>query len=137
MIDRLKQNKETWRFIKFLIVGVFNTAFGVIVYEVLVFFGVAPQPALAVAYFIGIIWNYFIQGKLVFGNKGFTKLPAYLGAYFLVYLTNSIGLHFMLQAGVSKFLAQPILAMLMAVPTFFLVSYVLTGKFPLFGSGEP
>ena len=134
MIERLRQNEGTWRFVKFLIVGVFNTAFGVIIYEILVLLGMAPQPALALAYFIGIIWNYFTHGKIVFETQGFGKFPAYLGSYFIIYLANSAGLHLMLSAGVSKYLAQPILAVIMAVPTFFLISYVLTGKWPIFGS---
>jgi len=134
MISRLRQNESLWRFIKFLIVGVFNTAFGVIVYEILVVFGMAPQGALALAYFIGIIWNYFTHGKLVFENQGFGKFPAYLGSYFVIYLINSAGLYLMLNAGVSKYLAQPILAVIMAVPTFFLISYVLTGRVPVFGA---
>ncbi len=133
MIGRLKDNQGAWQFIKFLVVGVFNTAFGVIVYEVLVLAGMAPQPALALAYFIGIIWNYFTHGKIVFKTQGFGKFPAYLGSYFIIYLANSVGLHFMLGAGVSKFVAQPILAVIMAVPTFFLISYVLTGRVPIFG----
>lgn len=137
MISRLRQNESLWRFIKFLIVGVFNTAFGVIVYEILVVFGMAPQGALALAYFIGIIWNYFTHGKLVFENQGFGKFPAYLGSYFVIYLINSAGLYLMLNAGVSKYLAQPILAVIMAVPTFFLISYVLTGRVPVFGAKEP
>jgi len=133
MIDRLRQNEGAWRFVKFLIVGVFNTAFGVIVYEILVLLGMAPQPALALAYVIGIIWNYFTHGKIVFETQGFKKFPAYVGSYFLIYLVNSAGLHVMLNARVSKYLAQPILAVFMAVPTFFLISYVLTGRVPIFG----
>lgn len=133
MIKRLREQESAWRFVKFLVVGVFNTAFGVAVYELLVFFGMAPQPALALAYFIGIIWNYFTHGKIVFENQGFGKFPAYLGTYLLIYLVNAAGLQLLLNAGVSKYLAQPILAAIVAVPTFFLISYVLTGKWPFFG----
>ncbi len=131
-MDRLRQNQGMWRFIKFLAVGVLNTAFGVIVYEILVVAGMAPQAALALAYLIGIIWNYFTHGKLVFETEGFSKFPAYLGSYLLVYLVNAAGLHLLLGAGMSKFVAQPILAVFMAIPTFFLISYVLTGRVPLF-----
>ncbi len=136
MIEQLREKETAWRFVKFLAVGVLNTAFGVAVYEVLVYLGMAPQPALALAYFIGIIWNYFTHGKIVFENQGFGKFPAYLGSYFLIYLLNAAGLYLMLQAGVSKFVAQPILAVIMAVPTFFLLSYVLTGRVPYFGRAK-
>ena len=131
---KLRENDGLWRFIKFLIVGVLNTAFGVVVYEILLVLGMAPQGALALAYFIGIIWNYFTHGKLVFETEGFGKFPAYLGSYFIIYLVNSAGLYLMLNMGVSKYLAQPILAVIMAIPTFFLISYVLTGRMPLFGA---
>lgn len=133
MLDRLRQHKTSWQFIKFLIVGVFNTAFGVIVYELLVMAGMAPQPALALAYFIGICWNYFTHGKIVFKTQGFGRFPAYLGSYLVIYLANSLGLKLMLDAGVSKYLAQPILAVFMAIPTFFLISTVLTGRIPIIG----
>lgn len=133
LLDRLRKHGTAWQFIKFLAVGVLNTAFGVIVYEILVWIGMQPQPALALAYFIGIIWNYFTHGKIVFKTQGFRRFPAYLGSYLIIYLANAIGLHLMLEAGVSKYVAQPILAVIMAVPTFFLISTVLTGRMPLFG----
>ena len=137
MIAALRNNQTTLRFIKFLAVGVLNTAFGVMVYEVLVLAGMPPQPALALAYIIGIIWNYFTHARMVFGSKGFAKFPAYVGAYLVIFLANAICLHFALQAGVSKYLAQPVLAVFMAVPTFFLISWVLTGSLPVFGRFLP
>ncbi len=121
------------RFLKFLAVGVLNTAFGYAVYAVLVLLGMTPQPALALAFVIGVIWNYGTHARLVFGTSGFGRMPHYVGAYLLIYGVNALALAAALRAGVAPLLAQGVLAVLMAGLSFLLISLALTGVLPLRG----
>jgi putative flippase GtrA len=107
-----------------------NTAFGYLAYALFVYLGMAPQPALAVAFAAGIIWNYFTHARLVFNNKGLSKLPAYVAAYLLIWGFNSGGLALLLGAGLGAYVAQALLAPAAAVFSFVLISKVLTGRFP-------
>jgi putative flippase GtrA len=128
---------DTVRFVKFLAVGVLNTAFGLGLYWLLLAAGLPAQPALALSFAIGVIWNYFTHARLVFGTGGYGRMPAYLGAYGAIYLLNALCLQMLLGAGTDKYLAQAILVLPMAMVAFVLISRVLTGRLPrLPGTGK-
>ncbi len=132
MISRLSADETFRRFVKFIIVGVLNTLFGYAVFAMLVILNVPPQPALALAFAIGVVWNYWTHARLVFGQKGLSRLPAYAASYLFIYGLNSGGLALTLRAGSSPLMAQAVLAPVAAVISFFVISKVLTGKFPIF-----
>lgn len=121
------------RFLRFLGVGVLNTGFGYAAYALLLLAGLAPQPALASAFALGILWNYMTHARLVFGTSGLARLVPYAGAYGGIYLVNALALGQALKAGLSPYLAQAILVLPMAALSFVLISAVLTGHFPGLG----
>jgi len=57
------------RFIRFLFVGALNTLFGYALYAFLVFIGIRYDWARVIAIIIGIIFNFFTTGRIVFKNK--------------------------------------------------------------------
>lgn len=118
------------RFARFLAVGLLNTAVGYGIYAALVLAGVMPQPALAVAFALGVLWNYAAHARFVFGTTGYRKLPAYAAVYVALYALNAFALHRAIGAGVSPLLAQALLAVAMAGISFFALSIVLTGQRP-------
>jgi putative flippase GtrA len=134
MIARLTSDTTSGRFLRFLAVGVLNTAFGYAVYAVLVVTGLSPQPALAAAFALGVIWNYATHARLVFGTQGVRRLPAYVAAYVAIYAVNALALGGAIRAGVSPLVAQGVLAVLMAAISFVLISAVLTGHVPFIGA---
>ena len=119
--------------LKFLVIGVFNTLFGYAVYALLVLVGIPEQPALGAAYIIGVTWNYFTHAKLVFGAKGYKRMPAYFAAYLFLYLLNAFFLEQLVSAGLQPLLAQAMIVPFAAAISFVLISRVLTGKWPVFG----
>jgi putative flippase GtrA len=119
--------------IKFLIIGVFNTLFGYLVYALLVLLGMPEQPALGVAYVIGVTWNYFTHAKLVFGAKGYKRMPLYFAAYLFLYALNALALEQLVGAGLPPLLAQAMIVPFAAAISFVLISRVLTGRWPVFG----
>ena len=121
---------KIWEFIRFLAVGVLNTTFGYALYALLLAVGLDPQPALAIAYFGGVIWNYMTHARLVFGTSGISQLPAYILAYLSLYAVNALGLQALLSTGLSPFIAQGILVLPAAVLAYILIGRVLTGHFP-------
>ena len=127
------RNRETLhRFLKFIVVGVVNTGFGFSVYTAFVLLGLAPQPALAGAFVIGVMWNFFTHGRFVFASTGLRRLPFYVVAYLITYGFNAMALRLLLDLGTGSILAQAILAPIAAIVSFFLVGKALTGRFPLF-----
>lgn len=137
MIVALRSRPDLWRFVKFLFVGVLNTAFGFFVYAVFLrLFGLPWQWALAFSYVLGILWNFATHGRIVFGTRGLGRLPAYVGAYLLLFFLNRWALKTAIGAGLSELWAQALLVLPMAMVAFVLVSYVLTGRLP-FTKGSP
>lgn len=116
------------RFIRFVIVGVVNTAFGYGLYALLVLSTAPPQIALFLSFFIGVLWNYFTTARFVFEVSGFGRLPAYAACYIFVYMLNAGSLHVAIDSGVAPLIAQAVLTPVAAVLTFVLVSFVMREK---------
>lgn len=118
------------RFIRFLAVGGLNTAFGYAVYAALVVAGVPPQHALALAFCVGVVWNFFTHARLVFGVSGWHRFPFYVAIYVAIYAVNSALLARVMALGIHPLLAQAGLALVMAVLSYGLIKLVLTGRSP-------
>lgn len=130
MIRALAARPDLWRFVKFLGVGVLNTAFGFAAYGVLLWLGLSPQPALAGSYGLGVLWNYTTHARLVFQARGLGRLAPYGAAYTLLYGLNALALAGLLRAGMPALGAQAVLVLPMAMLAFVLISAVLTGALP-------
>jgi len=92
--------------LRFLVVGVVNTAFGYGVYAAAVLAGLPAQAALALQFLLGVLWNYRMHARLVFAVEGWDRLPAYVGAYLLIWALNAVALRMLLAAGMSPLAAQ-------------------------------
>ena len=134
VINILSGDSTNKRFVRFLLVGLANTAFGYLVFAVFVLVGFPSQPALALAFFVGVIWNYWTHARLVFGQGGASRLPPYAAAYVAIWAFNALALAAAERADVPALLAQAVLAPVAAVLSFFLIARVLTGQFPIFGN---
>lgn len=84
---------------KFTYIGIINTLFGYSIYASLVFFEIPYLTALVLANIIGIIFNYFSTGRLVFKSTGnvciFSK---FFSVYIITYFINSILLSFFINS---------------------------------------
>jgi putative flippase GtrA len=127
----LMRDETFVRFVKFVLVGILNTAFGYLLYVLLVLIGLPPQFALALSYACGIVWNFFTHARLVFDHQGFGRLPHYAAAYLLLYGGNAIALEGLTRLGLPPLLAQAVILPFAAASAFILISRVLTGRFPL------
>ena len=126
------RHPDLMRLLRFLAIGVLNTAVGYAIYAVLVLVGLSPQPALALAFALGILWNYMTHARLVFTEsaRGLKRLPAYAACYALIYLLNAVALDRAIGAGLSPLVAQALLAPFAALLSFVMIGKVLTGRFP-------
>jgi putative flippase GtrA len=112
------------RFLRFLLVGGFNTAVGYSL--LLVALAIMPTTftALVVASILGILFNFKTTGSLVFGARDPRLLPRFFGVYGVAFVYNSIGLTLLEGMGV-----RPWLGALVLLPSSVLVSYLLNQRF--------
>ncbi len=118
--------------IKFLIVGLVNTAFGYGLYSGLLFLDISYQIALLVATVVGIIFNYFTFGYAVFdGGNGFKIFGKFIAAYSFIYFSNIS----MLSVLIGWFYFNPYVAQLLCMPVGVLLSWILMNYFVFKNNG--
>ena len=106
------------RVIKFLCVGLLNTVFGYSIYAALVYVGIHYSLALLIATILGVIFNYFSFGRILFqGRGGLIILGKFVTAYGAVYFFNVFFLGILTNnVEISPYVAQVICVF----PTIFL-----------------
>lgn len=121
------------RFLRFLLVGAVNTGFGYAIYAVLVLAGMRPGIALPIAFVIGVIWNFSLHARIVFRTRGLARVPHYVAVYLGLYAVNALLLQRALDAGLPPLVAQFFIAGGIAILSFLLIGWALTGRI---GGGE-
>jgi len=112
------------RFLRFLVVGAFNTFFGYGLFYALLRLTDAPMFALTASTLLGILFNFMTTGGLVFRNRDRRRLIPFFGVYFVVYLYNASGLAMFQRLGV-----DPALAGFLLLPGAVVLSYLLNRSF--------
>ena len=108
-------------FIRFLLVGALNTAFGYGVFALLLWLGLHYAAASAIATVLGVLFNFQSTGRLVFDNMNPAVFLAFIQVYVLGYLVN-LGFLWLLtrHLGISAYAAGALMILPMAMLTFFL-----------------
>lgn len=110
------------RFVKFLQVGLLNTAFGSAIYAVLVYAHLPIWAALLGGNLAGIVFNFFTTGHLVFSDTVLARLPRFAGVYLACYIINYISIRILVFLHLSAIVSQLLLALPMAALSFYLMS---------------
>jgi putative flippase GtrA len=106
--------------VRFIAVGVLNTAFSYALYAGLVLSHIDYRLALTICSVVTIIWNFNTTGRLVFGNRRKALIFKFVGGYGLIYLVN-LGLVIMLaRFGVGELARQAV-----ALPVIVACSFAL------------
>lgn len=108
---------------RFLAVGLANTAFGYGVYALAVLAGAPAQVALIVQFVLGALWNYALHARLVFAVRGWSRLPAYVAGYVAIYAANALTLRALTDQGYG-----PLAAQLLILPLTVALSWLLIGR---------
>ena len=107
---------------RFLFSGVINTAFGYAIYATLIYLGTSYLIALLLSTILGVIFNFFSFGHLVFGGyRNWTVFSKFITAYTLIYLFNSAALVFLTK----EFFFSPYLGQILCIPPSVILSWTL------------
>ncbi|MDR1417306.1 MAG: GtrA family protein [Prevotellaceae bacterium] len=89
--------------VRYLMVGVLNTAFGYGVYALLIWAGAHYTLATLVSTVLGILFNFKMYGTLVFKNKSNRLILKYLAVYGFLYLCGNLWIFFFKKIGVDAY----------------------------------
>lgn len=108
------------RFIRFLFVGGLNTLFGYFVFSVFILLQIHYSIASLLATILGVLFNYFTTGRIVFNNSDSKLLIKFFGVYGITYLINLLFLKIFDSYQVNMLVAGAILIFPMAFLSYFL-----------------
>lgn len=108
--------------IKFLGVGLLNTLVGYSIYALLIACKLPYLTALFLATILGVIFNYFSVGRLVFSSEGGLAIFAkFVITYSVVYMLNALALNIL----IATFQLGPYIAQALFVPLSVSLSWIL------------
>jgi len=80
--------------------------------------GCAPELALLLASVMGVLFNFFSTGRLVFGSGDRRLLFRFCAVYAAIYLLNAAALRALIEFGISPLLAQALSLPFVAIIAF-------------------
>jgi len=97
------------QFIKFIQIGIVNTMFGYGIFALCFLATRWPQLSAVVATVVGVLFNFFTTGRLVFGSRAMSALGPFVLGYVVTLSLNLVLLDAMLGLGVGALLAQALI----------------------------
>ncbi len=107
-------SRDLWSFLRYLVVGVLNTAFGYASYTIFVLSGTPLWFAVGGSTCVAIFFNFLSYGGLVFGATSYKLLPRFLIFYAALGGLNFLSLRGLTWTGVGPLLAQGLLLPILA-----------------------
>lgn len=112
------------RLLRFFVVGAVNTVFSYLVYVVLILIGAHYNLATLISTILGIIFNFFTTGRIVFRNMENKRFVLFVMVYAFIYLVNILLLRWLIDGLVmDKLLAGALVTLPVA-----LLSYILNAN---------
>ena len=121
------RNLLTLEFVRFLLVGVLNTAFSYGVYASLLYVGLPYVVANLGALLLGIAFSFRTQGRLVFGNSSGRLLQRFAACWGAIWLVNVLLIALLVRAGLSAYAAGAVALVPSTVFSYFVQKILVFG----------
>jgi putative flippase GtrA len=118
------------QFLRFLAIGLVNTAFGYAVFFLVFELSRRTLLALVVSTVVGVAFNFFSIGAVVFQSTDKRRLWRFVGAYGAVFAVNAATMRALEALGIDPVLAQAFLT-----PCLAILAYVLNRNY-VFNDGR-
>jgi len=113
---------STKQLLRYLAVGALNSAWGYALFSAFIFFKAHYSIALFLATLLGILFNFFTYGKLVFSSVTRHNFIKFIAGYGLVYVLN-LGLLASLKPFLSAYVAQALCMPIAIITTYGINKY--------------
>jgi putative flippase GtrA len=113
------------RFLRFLVVGAVNTLFGYAMFALLYLATGMHNAAVVGATALGIVFNFFTTGRIVFGNRSWRAFLPFVAAYGIALGLNLVALNLLLLAGVPPLVGQAISLPVVVVSAYLLNAHLV------------
>lgn len=111
------------RLVRFLLVGALNTAFGYGLFAAIFLATGSHRFAIVLATILGILFNFFTTGRVVFGNRSARALIPFVLSYAVTMAVNLGLMEFLV-----RFSLHPLLAQAMSLPAIVVTAYWINAR---------
>jgi len=109
--------------LRFVAVGALNTIFGYSVFALFIWLGQDYEISVAIATIVGVVFNFFSMGKLVFGVVDISRIIFFITVYAVIYSLNVAGLKVAVSLSVNIYIANAIILPVLAVFSYLVNKY--------------
>jgi putative flippase GtrA len=109
---------------RFILVGILNTGFGYGVFVITYLLTRTPPLAIALSTVLGVIFNFFTTGRVVFENSKLSRLIPFALVYAVLCILNIAIFPILEKIGLGALVTQ-----LICLPPMVLMAFVLNKKF--------
>lgn len=111
-------------FIRFVLIGILNTAFGVGLYCLFIYWGIPYRSAVLLSTILGVLFNFKTIGTFVFKNTKNQLIFKFVAAYVIIYLVNIGLINLLLElTELNEYIAGIIATPIVAIASFVLQKY--------------
>ena len=108
-------------FIRFVLIGLLNTAFGVGLYCFFVYLGMSYRSAVLLSTVLGVLFNFKTIGTFVFKNTSNRLIFRFILAYVIIYFINVGLIRLLLElTDINEYIAGIIATPIVAIASFVL-----------------
>lgn len=116
--------KVDYTFIRFVLIGILNTAFGVGLYCLFIYWGIPYRIAVLLSTALGVLFNFKTIGTFVFKNTNNRLIFKFIAAYVIIYFINIGFIHLLLEyTKLNEYIAGIIATPIVAIASFILQKY--------------
>lgn len=111
------------RLVLFLLVSALNTAFGYTMFSILFFLSGEHRFAIVFGTVLGVLFNFFTTGRIVFSNRNARALVPFLLGYAVTLSINLIVVELLLDLNFNPYLAQAV-----TLPLIAAIGYLINSR---------
>ncbi len=109
------------KLVRFVLVGVINTAFGTGLYCLFIYLGLSYKLSVLLSTILGVLFNFKTIGTFVFKNKDNRLIIRFICSYVIVYFMNIVFIRLLLQIDfINEYIAGIVVTPIAAVISFIL-----------------
>jgi len=87
-IFNITPNMCSKQFYSFIAVGLLNTIIGYAIYLIFIWHELSVSLSLLMTYALGLTFNYYSSGRMVFKYRKFDRFPKFIFLYFTIFFGN-------------------------------------------------
>ncbi len=117
------------QFVRYVLVGIGNTAFGYGAYAAFLFVGFEYRLASLFALVLGILFSFTTQGKVVFRNATRVTFVKFVVAWMLIYIVNISIIALLMRIPMTAYLAGAIATVPVTLLSYFVLKFVVFARY--------